>query len=250
MILESALLCLALNVFHESRGQPDAVQEAVAQVTMTRASHEEKNVCTEVLRPRQFSWANQITNLPKSKQMGLLVKRVPKSTNKGAYKEWLESKAVALRVLNGDKDSKAYGASYFYNVRTDNPGWKKKLKHVARIGPFIFMKPLGYEDCKKCKSTLPVREEVEILPPTTLVATVTSESAVQDDDSARDSIPSHSALEYKATDVQDTLSIKQENLEYLFFHGDSVFPTVPTTYVCNTYFAYLNRYVIGDCTSS
>lgn len=136
MILESALLCLALNVFHESHGQALPVQEAVAQVTLTRAQGEQKNVCKVVLEPKQFSWANKITNAPKKQQMQLLAKRVPKSTNK----EWQESQMVALRALQGDVISKVRDASHFYNVKTDNPGWKRRLQFIAQVGPFIFMK--------------------------------------------------------------------------------------------------------------
>lgn len=136
MILESAMLCLALNVFHESRGQAIPVQEAVAQVTMTRANYDEKNICNVVLQPKQFSWANRITAAPKQQRMKLLMARLPKSSNK----EWQESQFVALRTLQGDVVSKVFGASHFYNIKTDNPAWKRRLLFIARVGPFVFMK--------------------------------------------------------------------------------------------------------------
>lgn len=59
MILNTALLCMALNVYHESRGESIAGQIAVAQVTMNRAG-QERNVCNVALEPNQFSWTRKL----------------------------------------------------------------------------------------------------------------------------------------------------------------------------------------------
>ena len=39
MIIETALICLALNIYHEARDQTTAGQLAVAEVTLNRVEH-------------------------------------------------------------------------------------------------------------------------------------------------------------------------------------------------------------------
>lgn len=135
MILESALLCLALNVYHESRGQPEAVQQAVAQVTMNRAEQDQKKVCEVVFKPQQFSWANNLKKVDRNPRA--VIKR--RNLN-GDNKEWKESLVVARQALLGEFKSRIKDATHFYHAKTDNPRWKRRFIYIARIGPFIFMK--------------------------------------------------------------------------------------------------------------
>ena len=54
----SILLCLALNIYHEARGEPLIGQEMVASVTLNRVASPlyPDNVCDVVYQPRQFAW--------------------------------------------------------------------------------------------------------------------------------------------------------------------------------------------------
>lgn len=136
MILESALLCLALNVFHESRGEPIAVQQAVAQVTMNRAKQDQNNVCKEVFRSHQFSWANKISKTDRKDVHKVVAQRIKKPNGQ----EWQRSLKIAEQAIQGNFYAKFKGATHFYNIKTDNPVWKHRLIHVARAGPFMLMK--------------------------------------------------------------------------------------------------------------
>jgi len=55
---EDELNCLALNIYHEARGEPLAGQFAVAYVTMNRvvSARYPSSVCSVVWQHRQFSW--------------------------------------------------------------------------------------------------------------------------------------------------------------------------------------------------
>jgi N-acetylmuramoyl-L-alanine amidase len=64
MSIENALLCLALNVYHEARGETVEGQVAVAMVTMNRAGWDTRNVCPTVYKPRQFSWTHRDAQPP------------------------------------------------------------------------------------------------------------------------------------------------------------------------------------------
>lgn len=53
-MIETAVLCLALNVFHEARGEPETGQWAVAQVTINRARHDPARVRHGLCAPAVF----------------------------------------------------------------------------------------------------------------------------------------------------------------------------------------------------
>ena len=55
MLISTAALCLALNVFHEARGEFIPGQYAVALVTLNRAEHDPAKVCDVVFKRHQFS---------------------------------------------------------------------------------------------------------------------------------------------------------------------------------------------------
>ncbi len=59
MVMTTAMLCTALNIYWESRSEPLHGQHAVAQVTFNRAQRDPSKVCKVVFEPKQFSWANK-----------------------------------------------------------------------------------------------------------------------------------------------------------------------------------------------
>lgn len=56
----TAVQCLALNIYHEARGEPLMGQYAVAMVTLNRVGsrHYPDSVCGVVLQGYQFSWTH------------------------------------------------------------------------------------------------------------------------------------------------------------------------------------------------
>ncbi len=136
MILESALLCLALNIYHEARGESVATQEAVASVTFNRAKQNQENVCNVVFEPKQFSWTNRLGNVD-IKHPNKLVHKLIKNTES---KEWKTSIMVARKTLLKELPHYYNGATHFYNAKTDNPRWKNHFLFLAKAGPFILMK--------------------------------------------------------------------------------------------------------------
>ena len=58
-MIKSALLCLALSVFYESRGEPIEGQYAVAEVVLNRASDRNLSVCEVIYEKNQFQNANK-----------------------------------------------------------------------------------------------------------------------------------------------------------------------------------------------
>lgn len=130
MIAAAALTCLALNIYHEARGEPQAGQVAVAQVTMNRAQGKEKNVCKVVFAPNQFSWTTGATHKGKVKTA-----YIPNKDDKG----WQQAKTVAKLVSIQFFNDPTRGANH-YHAKSVKPDWSRSMAKVAVIGQHIFYK--------------------------------------------------------------------------------------------------------------
>lgn len=134
MLLESALLCLSLNVYFESRGEPINGQKAVASVTFNRAKQNQKKVCEEVYKPNQFSWTRRIAG---SGSISLKNKRALKHVKDD--KAWKQAKNVARKVLSGKHRLRK--VTYFHSKKV-RPQWSrsKNIRLVTIIGNHKFYK--------------------------------------------------------------------------------------------------------------
>lgn len=133
MILASAFLCMALNVFHEARGEPIAGQLAVAMTTMNRAEGDPANVCKVVMAPKQFSWTNKLVIRQKGRW---------KITNRALprdEKAWRLARAVAYVTLKKKAHDFTRGAMY-YHVREVHPVWDRDMERVYAAGNHVFFR--------------------------------------------------------------------------------------------------------------
>jgi len=115
MILHAALLCLALNVHFEARGEPVEGQLAVAHVTINRAKENRTDICHEVFKKGQFSWTRHRYSIPKGVT-------------------WEKSKKIAELSLKSTDSIK--GSTYFFNPKKCRPDalirHKKKVKSIRK----------------------------------------------------------------------------------------------------------------------
>jgi spore germination cell wall hydrolase CwlJ-like protein len=122
MILEAAVLCMALNLYHEELKdeQIDGLF-AIAQVTLNRAGRDPEKVCDVVAAHKQFSWT---------------LKPPPVEDNK----PWRTAQAVArLAFYTSDFTG---GATHFHALYI-GPYWKMdpKLTPAGKWGSHVFYKP-------------------------------------------------------------------------------------------------------------
>lgn len=117
-LLAKAVTCVALNVYHEARGEPLAGQYAVALVTRNRATVSDEGVCREVYRPYQFSWTRG---------------RAPRAHGPA----WDTARRVAQETLVGAVLDMTRGATYYHAV-TVRPVWVRGLTPTCRLGRHIF----------------------------------------------------------------------------------------------------------------
>lgn len=131
MIASTALLCLALNIYHESRGEPPPGQTAVAMVTLNRAQKDERKVCAEVFQPGQMSWT---TGTVRKTPAGWEITGSAKPKDKAA---WAGSVGVASDALSGRVQDNTHGATHFHSKHA-KPAWVKKARRTVRIGNHFF----------------------------------------------------------------------------------------------------------------
>ena len=136
MILETALMCMATNIYHEAKNQPMAGQIAVAQVVMNRVkdSRYPDNVCDVVkqgltykngkvvLGKCQFSWYCD-------GKKDDVDKKSEKWRNSLRYASMVITNRITLDVTEG---ATHYHATY---VR---PAWARTKTKTVRINRHIF----------------------------------------------------------------------------------------------------------------
>lgn len=125
------LQCLTENVYHEARGENEAGQRAVAQVTLNRVAsrHYPDSICEVVYEQRwdrirgrfigMFSW----TELERDARIDSLA--------------WQRAHAAAAAVYKGYRDPTLEGA-LFYHAEYIRPSWARHQTKVAHIGSHIF----------------------------------------------------------------------------------------------------------------
>lgn len=130
---ETELNCLAMNIYHEARGEPLEGQFAVAYVTMNRvvSSRYPSSVCSVVWQHKQFSWTHD-----------------GKSDRPREPEAWQHSMTLAKHIYNnyhklmdlsqGASDL-SQGALFYYAYEQVNPYWAKEKKTTAKIGAHIFL---------------------------------------------------------------------------------------------------------------
>lgn len=131
-MLLSATMCLALNVYHEARGEPIEGQLAVAMVTLNRARVAEVGVCEVVLARKQFSWT--ILGV-KDRPMRIRTGWFPKEEAAWERAKMVAQEAPKMRDFT-------MGAT-FYHAKTEtvNPTWSYGMERKGTWGEHHFYCP-------------------------------------------------------------------------------------------------------------
>lgn len=137
-MIETALLCMALNIYHEARSEPVKGQIAVAQVTLNRVNHKHypNSVCEVVTQRKQFSWT--IGKLKPVKKQGKVIGyRLKPNAIPKEDKAWQRSVSVARYVMSGKSRDLSNGA-IFYHTKQVNPYWNRDKQLVTQLGNHVF----------------------------------------------------------------------------------------------------------------
>ena len=132
--MSTILLCLALTVFHEARGEPILGQQAVAQVVLNRARIRGTTPCDAVLEKGQFSWHPERAIRAKrtAGRKEFLIVKAHLPTGKRGWVAALRAAKAALDSQNTFKDAE------FFHAKRVKPGWKRRFVEVFRVGNHVF----------------------------------------------------------------------------------------------------------------
>lgn len=144
--------CIALNIYHEARGEPDLGKLAVGHVVMNRVSDADyPNIACEVVRqggqlPRnrcQFSWwCDGRSDLP---------------INSDAWQQAVE---LAKLVYAGQSVDPTQGALW-YHADYVQPYWRSKLQRGAVIGRHVFY----LRNSEEGKNLVEAVDQASLVPP-------------------------------------------------------------------------------------
>jgi N-acetylmuramoyl-L-alanine amidase len=116
-----SLLCVALNVLMEARGEPNAGQIGVAWVTRTRADERDLSPCEAVFEPSQFSWTSY--PLPRIVRTAI-----------ANQETFLEAQDWAWKVMVENVPDPTKGANHFWSHRMIRPPlWARRAIPGTRV---------------------------------------------------------------------------------------------------------------------
>jgi len=130
--------CMAMNIYHEARGDSRLGQKAVGMVTLNRVMHDNypDTVCDVVYQARLDANGN-----PRRNQCQFSWFCDGKSDTPRDYAKWIEVQGVAHEVLTdyGIVEDFTEGA-IMYHASYVNPYWSSSYDKTVRIDTHIFYK--------------------------------------------------------------------------------------------------------------
>lgn len=117
------LQALALNIYHEAKGESEEGMRMVGEVTVNRVSSSlyPDTICDVVYQRGQFSWVSSKKN------------KKPKETE-----AWMKSLKIAREILDENVASYPHLATHFVNLKKVKPSWTRKFDKVEKIGGHTF----------------------------------------------------------------------------------------------------------------
>ena len=115
-MVSAMVMCLALNIYHEARGESYIGQVAVSEVVRNRTNKLmwSQDACTVIWQPAQFSWTIDY-----------------KARNENTQPYY----APAIMSLHSNY---ANGADHYHNLDILPPDWTDDMEVVQVIGNHIF----------------------------------------------------------------------------------------------------------------
>lgn len=125
---ELLLSCLAINIYHEARGDGLASQQLVAFTSLNRMKATNGDMCEVVFAPYQFSW----TIGARDASGKLLPSKLPKDNP-----SWTRAKNVAILVASGEVKDFTNGATHYHSDSIE-PSWASCYLHEGKAGSHYY----------------------------------------------------------------------------------------------------------------
>jgi spore germination cell wall hydrolase CwlJ-like protein len=115
--------CLAMNIYHEGRGESARGRAAIASVTLNRVKSRQypDTICKVVWQPKQFSWT-------KVNARHHIIRDAA---------AWQQALVVARLFIKGAQIAEVGDATHYHSVRVQ-PSWSDSSQMIARVGDHFF----------------------------------------------------------------------------------------------------------------
>lgn len=135
-MFETALLCLALNVYHETRDQPVYGMRAVAEVVLNRVNDRRfpDTVCEVVKQGPTYTWKPDLTVRHRCQFSWYCDGKSDKPKNK---KAWDVSLNVARDALLVGTTGRVGYATHYHSIHV-LPNWAATKVFTGKIGEHLF----------------------------------------------------------------------------------------------------------------
>ena len=137
------MYCMALNIYHEARGDNLAGKYAVSDVVLNRVkSTRYPNTICEVIKqgPTKPSWKDASKMIPVRNKCQFSWWCDGKSDEPRDADAWLEAQEIAYLIMQLENFVGISEGSKHYHATYVNPDWNKKMQHVGRIGSHLFFR--------------------------------------------------------------------------------------------------------------
>lgn len=118
-MLSTSLLCLAMTIYMESRGEPENGQVAVGYTVINRVEHNRSTKVCTVANSKEYTWN--------------------KKAKVKDFEAFKKCKELAARILTKSIKDPTYGATHFHHKRI-KPEWRKQMIKTLAVGHHIFYK--------------------------------------------------------------------------------------------------------------
>jgi 8-oxo-dGTP pyrophosphatase MutT (NUDIX family) len=121
------------TVWEETKGEGKSGMHAVLNVIMNRAKGDISRARDEVLKPKQFSIWNNVSDPD-----GYCIRLAKRAADDKSYQNAVQLVDAAMK---GNLPDITGGATHYYNPKKANPSWANALQVTKVIGNHVFMKP-------------------------------------------------------------------------------------------------------------
>lgn len=132
------MMCMAIAIYFEARGEPLEGKVAVGQVIMNRVNDPRypSDACSVVREAEYYSW-NPTIPIRNRCQFSFFCDG--KSDAPENEKEFDSCVLVAKAIVYGELEDVVQGATHYHSIKVQ-PNWADKNKQVRRIAKHIFYK--------------------------------------------------------------------------------------------------------------
>lgn len=133
---EKAILAAA-TLWHEARGEGKEGMQAVLNVIMNRAGGKFDEIDKIILKPKQFSCWNSVSD-PKTTASEMAQKASDGKLSDS--QQFKEAAALVKLAIDGKLSDITGSAKYYFNPKLAKPKWAEKLTKTKSIGNHDFYK--------------------------------------------------------------------------------------------------------------